>query len=178
MRNLLKRALNQPEQEHAQILSNLTGEQALAAQGEIQSLRLELAERDRVIASLKADLEQHRASAEAQAAQALQARMERLLTEVARPVTQLVTQIHLVRVEKKAVPVNDVLTVAGRLLRTLEDQELTLLGHVGEQQPFDLNHHEPLDVGMTFVRGELVVVKFVGVAYRGKVIKKAGIAKA
>ena len=47
---------------------------------------------------------------------------------------------------------------------------MTLLG---EMTSFDSDHHLPLRNDVTFVQGEPVIVRFVGVAYRGKLLRKA-----
>jgi molecular chaperone GrpE (heat shock protein) len=68
-----------------------------------------------------------------------------------------------------------VLTVARRLVRALEDNGLTVEGSVGERVPFDPDHHEPLSADVSLQAGQMVVVRFVGVAYRGKLLRKAGV---
>ncbi len=71
--------------------------------------------------------------------------------------------------------VKDVLVVAKRLIRALEDNGLTLTGNVGESVSFDSNLHDPLSDHISLTPGVPVVVKFVGVSYQGKVICKAGV---
>ncbi len=148
---------------------------ALALRAEAQSLRLELEERERVIAALRADLERLRRREEERASTAVRAERERLLTEAAAPVAQLLTQAHLLEVEGKPVQARDVLTVARRLIRFLEDEGLAVEGRVGEAVAFDPARHEPLGADFTPAPGQPAVVRLVGVAWRGKVLRKAGV---
>ncbi len=67
------------------------------------------------------------------------------------------------------------LAVVKRLIRVLEDSGLTLTGSVGETVSFDSNLHDPLSANTSLAPGIPVVVKFVGVLYQGKVIRKAGV---
>ena len=67
------------------------------------------------------------------------------------------------------------LLVAKRLICTLEDSGLTIVGQVGETVSFDSNLHEPLSSSTSITPGTEVVVRFAGVSYQGKVIRKAGV---
>lgn len=160
-------------------------ERLLELEREAQSLRLELKEMERVVASLKSELERQRSGENARVSEAVRAQIERLLSDLSAPVVQLLTQAHLVEVDSKPVQAKDVLAVAKRLVRTLEDNGLTLedngltLEHrVGETQSFDPNRHEPLKAGTSLKSGQPVVVRFVGVAYQGKMLRKAEVERA
>lgn len=145
-------------------------------QREAQSLRLELQERDKLVADFKEELERQRSGASARVDESVQAQVEQLLADAAAPVSQLLTQVHLLE-EGHPVQAKDVMAVAKRLVRVFEDNGLELAGNVGETVRFDPNHHEPLSAGASPKQGERVVVRFVGVAYRGKLLRKAGIEK-
>jgi molecular chaperone GrpE (heat shock protein) len=149
----------------------------MALQREVQGLRLELRERDELITNLKQDVERQRSGAGARVEESVQMQVEQLLAEAATPVAQLLTQAHLLEVDGRPVQAKDVLVVARRLVRILEDNGLELVGDVGESVSFDPNHHEPLSTASSPRRGERVVVRFVGVAYRGKLLRKAGVEK-
>jgi hypothetical protein len=146
-------------------------------EGDIQSLRLELDERDRLVDTLKDMLDRQRGSSTAKVAESLQARMELLLSDAATPVTQLMTQAHLIEVESRPVQARDVIIVAKRLVHILEDQGMKLEGKVGETVSFDPDKHEPLSADLSPVKGEQVVVRFMGVSYQGQLLHKAGIEK-
>jgi molecular chaperone GrpE (heat shock protein) len=151
-------------------------EQVLDLDREVQGLRLELEERDRDIVNLMDELMRTRAGTITRAAEAVQAQVEGLLTDAATPVAQLLTQAHLLEVEGKPVQARDVLAVAKRLVRSLEDNGLVLEGSVGETVPFDPNRHEPLSADASLTPGQPVIVRFVGAAYQGKLLRKAGVA--
>jgi molecular chaperone GrpE (heat shock protein) len=147
-----------------------------ALRREVQSQRLELAERERVLANLKSEMERLRRGEGERIAAAVQTQVERLLSSAAAPVAQLLTQAHLLEVEGKPVEARDVLAVARRLLRVLEDEGLALEGSVSATVAFDPNRHEPLSSATSLTAGQSAVIRFVGVAYRGKVLRKAGVA--
>jgi molecular chaperone GrpE (heat shock protein) len=153
---------------------NTDNEQLLTLETEIQNLRLELTECDQLINKLKQQLEQQRTSENNNIDSAVQNQIEQLLTDTATPVTQLLTQAHLLE-EGKPVQAKDVLLVAKRLISTLEDNGLTIVGQVGETVSFDSNLHEPLSASTAINPGAEVVVRFAGVSYQGKVIRKAGV---
>ena len=149
-------------------------EKLLTLEREIQNLRLELTERDQLIDKLKQQLEHQRTSQSNNIDSAVQNQIEHLLTDTAAPVTQLLTQAHLLE-EGKPVQAKDVLLVAKRLICTLEDSGLTIVGQVGETVSFDSNLHESLSSSTSITPGTEVVVRFAGVSYQGKVIRKAGV---
>ena len=149
-------------------------ERSLIIEGQIQNLRLELAERDQLVDKLKQELERQRNSESDRLTNTVQTQVEHLLTDAAAPVTQLLTQAHLLS-QSKPLQAKDVLAVAKRLIGVLEDNGLTLTGSVGETVSFDSNLHDPLSASTSLTPERPVIVKFVGVSYQGKVIRKAGV---
>jgi hypothetical protein len=147
----------------------------LSLEREAQALRLELQERDRVIAALRADLERLRRGEGERVDAAARAERERLLADAAAPVAQLLTQAHLLEVEGRLVQARDVLAVARRLVRLLEDEGLTAEGRVGAAVAFDPDRHEPLGGDFAPRPGERAVVRLLGVSWRGRVLQKAGV---
>ncbi|HKQ72793.1 MAG TPA: hypothetical protein VJ810_03630 [Blastocatellia bacterium] len=168
----LRRALGQPGEAEPQ-----AHDRALALEREAQGLRLEMQERERLASSLKNELERQRNGESARIAEAVQSRIEKLMADMAAPVAQLLTQARLLEIEGKPVQARDVLVVAKRMVRALEDEGLTLEGGVGETLSFDPNRHEPLGGQATLTPGQTVVVRFAGVSYRGRLIRKAGVEK-
>jgi molecular chaperone GrpE (heat shock protein) len=148
---------------------------ALALEREAQGLRLDLKEREQLVANLMRELERQRNGESARITEAVQSRFEKMMADVAAPAAQLLTQAHLLEVEGKPVQAKDVLAVAKRLMRSLEDEGLKLEGGVGETASFDPNRHEPLSGQGALTRGQAVVVRFAGVSYRGRLIRKAGV---
>jgi len=156
----------------------LPDERVLALERQVQSLRLELTEQHQLVVNLKSELQRQRDAEDTRLADAVWAQMERFMTNAATPVAHLLTQAYLLEVDGKPLQARDVLSVARRLVRILEDNGLTLEGKVGEMLPFDPNRHEPLSADAALQPGEIVVVKFVGASYGGTVCKKAGVARA
>jgi len=152
-------------------------DRVLTLEREIQSLRLELAEQHQLAANLKGEVQRQRSAEEARLSAAVRTQVEQFLTTVATPVAHVLTQAHLLEVDGKPIQAQDVLAVARRLVRSLEDHGLTLEGKVGETLAFDPNRHEPLSAAAMPQPGETVVVKFVGASYGGTVLKKAGVAR-
>ena len=169
MWNWLKRWLRKPQQ-----ALQIEDERSLTLECQIQNLRLELAERNQLVDKLKQELERQRSSECDRLTSAIQTQVEQLLTDAAAPVTQLLTQAYLLE-EGKPVQAKDVLVVAKRLIRALEDNGLTITGNIGKTVPFNSNLHDPLSASTSLAPGVPVVVKFAGVSYQGKVIRKAGV---
>ena len=111
---------------------NLPDERVLALERQVQSLRLELTEQHQLVANLKGELQRQRDAEDARLTAAVRAQMERFMTNMATPVAHLLTQAHLLEVDGKPLQARDVLGVARRLVRMLEDNGLTLDGQVGE----------------------------------------------
>jgi molecular chaperone GrpE (heat shock protein) len=171
MFGLIKRLFGRPQAVPAD-----AKEAILASERETQALRLELQERERVIAALNSDLDRLRRGEDDRIAAAVAAERERLVTDAAAPAAQLLTQAHLLEVEGKPVQARDVLAVARGLLRLLEDEGLTADGRAGETVAFDPNRHEPLGGEVVLTPGQPAVVGVVGMNFRGKVLRKAGVA--
>lgn len=148
---------------------------AAGLSGELQSLRLELAERDVTIVSLKQDLARAGAGLDRQVAEKLDHRLESLFREAAAPVAQLLTQAFLVDQQGKDVPVRDVVRLARRIVRALEDAGLEIRDTVGNQVAFDASLHEPLSSEQVLVTGARVAIRFCGIAFRGCVLRKASV---
>ncbi|MCH2232482.1 MAG: nucleotide exchange factor GrpE [Crocinitomicaceae bacterium] len=148
-------------------------ERVLALESEQQKLALELRESQQKIATLKEQLERQKNNQERLIKNALDAEREIFFTDTASAVTQLLTQAYLVEEEGKPVQSKDILTVAKRLIATLKDSGLTILGKVGERVTFDPNYHQPLRSNVTINASQGVVIKIVGVSFQGKVIRKA-----
>ena len=152
-----------------------TDERVVALEQQVQSLRLDVAEQEQLTARLRKELERQRNGAATHVTEAVQAQVEQLLADAATPVAQLLTQAHLLEAEGRPVQAKDVVAVAKRLVRTLEDHGLAYEGNVGKTIPFDPDRHELLSADASPRPGQTVVVRFVGVGYRGKLLRKAGV---
>jgi molecular chaperone GrpE (heat shock protein) len=152
-------------------------ERLLALERDVQTLRLELEERDRQIAALRAELEQEQRAVTSRIEEAVREAMEQLLADAAVPAAQLLTQAHLAEREGRPPAPRDILLVARRLVRVLEDHGLEWEGRVGELVAFDPNRHQLLGAE-TVPPGQRVVVRFPGAVFHGKMLRKAGVERA
>jgi hypothetical protein len=150
----------------------MSEERVIELERQVQSLRLELTEQKKTAERLKLELERQRGE---ENARLVSVQLERLFNEVASPTSQLLMQAHLLRVEEKPLQANDILSVGLRLVRVLEDYGLSAVGMVGEQVAFDQNQHDLLSTDMAVSPGESVVIRLVGIAYQGKLLRRAGV---
>lgn len=153
----------------------MSGETQLGLEQHARTLRLELEERDRTLADLRRQIERQRLGEADRLAEALRAQLERVIAASATRITQLNTLAHLVDVEGKSVTARDVLANARGLLRVLEDEGMTLEGQPGDRVAFDPARHEPLQAGAAIAPGDHVEIRFSGVAFRGRSLRKAGV---
>jgi molecular chaperone GrpE (heat shock protein) len=91
------------------------------------------------------------------------------------PVSQLLTQIHLLKVENKPVRAEDLAAVATRLVRVLEDYGLKTVGEIGQTVEFDPNRHDSISGESMPATGEAVQIRMVGITYQNKLLRKAGV---
>lgn len=154
-----------------------SSDSSLALERTVQGLRLDLQERDLELERLRAELSQCKNNESARIAVSVQSALEALLVDAASPIAQLHTQAHLLHVEEKPVQAKDVLATAGQLVRLFEERGLTIEGQVGERVAFDPNCHTPLSSEEAPAPGSLVTIRIAGVSYRGKILRKAGVAR-
>lgn len=142
------------------------------ADNEKQSLRLTLAEQETLIRDLKTQL----AAAEKReqdAADAATSRfLSRLLKEAAGPVSQLMTQGHLLDVGK-AIEAKDVYAVAHRLVAIFRNVGLQVENTVGTETVYNPEHHAPLNSQLVIAPGDAVMIRFPAVFQAEKIIRKA-----
>ncbi|MDR3577283.1 MAG: nucleotide exchange factor GrpE [Anaerolineaceae bacterium] len=147
----------------------------LALRNQIKSLQLDLQERDKKIELLNQELERLRLNQKDLLKETSTAALEELFSSLSPAVAQLVTQAYLANQQNKLIQSKDILLVAQRLISILEQSGLQLLGQPGQQVQFDPRLHTPLSASNSFTTGQAVVVRFVGLSYRGKIIRKAGV---
>jgi molecular chaperone GrpE (heat shock protein) len=151
------------------------GNRLLNLESEIQTLRLNIADRDLTISKLRIEGDRQRQNEESKQAIALQTQQEQLFTDLSTPIAQLLTQIHLLEVESKPIQAKDVLTIVKRILRLVEEYGLSASGTIGETVPFDPNIHQPLNSSVTIGNGQLVTIRIPAIAYQNKVLRAAGV---
>jgi len=150
-------------------------EDLLDLQNELKALQLELRDREQKIEMIGQELERLRLNQKDLLRGNSAAVMEELFTSLAPAVVQLVTQNYLAKQQNKAIQSRDVLLITERLIHTLEQNGLKLVGQPGQQVLFDPNLHIPLSAASSFTAGQSAIVRIVGISYQGKIIRKAGI---
>lgn len=147
----------------------------LAAESELQQLRLNLKQGQQRAAQLQADLSrQAREQGDALTAQ-LQIQLEELLTPLATPLTQLLTQQHLIEVQGKELSAKDLLATSRRIWQGLTAVGVGALEAIGEVVAFNPDRHQPLSQATSPSRGESVKVRIPGITLSGKVLKAAAV---
>jgi molecular chaperone GrpE (heat shock protein) len=166
LRNLFSRRLGPQPPDSGQLLR---------FEGDIQALRIDLAEREQSISRLKADLERTRAETKSLVAESMRAQTERMMSDLATPAAQLLTQAWLMENEGKPVETRDVMTVARQLVQALEAAGLKPEGTIGTTVAFDPDRHQPLSVEETVKSGDQVVIRLPGMSFGGRTLRKAGV---
>lgn len=154
-----------------------TPDDYLSLQREVQSLRLSLAELEGQYQSLIQNTEQERGSASQMQQALMNHELEALFTDLAAPASQLRTQQYLLNVRGQAVESKDILAVVRRLLQALQQMGMEWIDEPGEQSTFQSDLHTPLSVQTDIFAGEPVTVRFSGVKFGGKILRKAGVEK-
>lgn len=147
--------------------------EVLVLQKEAQALRMEMQARDESIAKLKQEIERQRARQEQIINETVNTRLVTIFTDLAAPASQILTQADLLENQGKPVQARDVLSVARRMVRTLERHGMVFDGNIGSQAAFDPDRHTPMNASTTPQDGQPVTIRFAGVAYQGKTIYKA-----
>lgn len=147
----------------------------VAQELELQTLRLELHEREQTIAALKEEFERLRRGQSERLTESVHTRLARLFGDMAASVVQLNTQLHLLEQEAKPVEARHLGAVVRRLLGVLQEHGLVFHGGVGNTVRYDPVLHEPLGGSAAPGRGEEVVVRFVGLEFAGHAMRKAGV---
>jgi molecular chaperone GrpE (heat shock protein) len=150
-------------------------EAVLRLESELQQARLEIQERNRAIERLRSEAASARERADAEAERLAEARIERLVSSMAVPLTQFATQAHLHGTGTADIQVGSVIEVGTRLLRVLSGVGVESVGSIGATEAFDPDRHDPLSDAPAPEPGRPVVVRMVGLSLHGKVLRKAGI---
>jgi molecular chaperone GrpE (heat shock protein) len=150
-------------------------EDLLKLQSEIKALQLDLHDREKKIEQLSQELERTRLNQKDLLKENSTAVLEDLYTSLAPAIVQLVTQNHLVNEKNKAIQSRDVLLITDRLIRALEQNGLKVNGQPGQLTHFNPDVHIPLSTASSFQSGQMVLIRFVGISYQGKIIRKAGV---
>ena len=139
-----------------------------------QGLRLDLAENDRTIRTLTAELEHERTSKREEIDAISRARLRAVLESLAPAAVQLELQRGLVAAGME-VTSRDVLLIVGRLLGSLRDAGLETVGTIGDIEPFDPERHAPLDSSSRPPVGTPVRVRIPGAQFDGVSLVKIAV---
>lgn len=145
-------------------------------QNEAQALRLELDEAQRQLEAARRELETLRFTASRAQQEQAEERLEQLFGELSTPVAQFSVQRALSRQDVELKP-RDLLAVTSRMVQALETAGLKLEGEPGDELEYSPDHHQPLSLEVTLKAGEPVRLRFPGVSYRGRWLKKAMVEK-
>ncbi len=148
---------------------------SLRIEQEVQSLRIELQEREETIKKMRQEIDRLRSRQDDNLAERLKNQLSALFGDLSTPASQVLTQAYLLEEAQKPVAARDVLFVARRIIRALEQHGLVFEGKVGDQVPFDPNRHTPIGADVRPQSGQPVTIRFVGTSYAGKIITKAGV---
>lgn len=99
-------------------------------------------------------------------------RLEALFDSVAAHLSQLRLQGHLME-RGREISGRSVMALASHVVEAIENLGLERIGTPGEEIPFDPTTCRPINAGVSFESGQLVVVKFVGYRYNGNIVHKA-----
>jgi molecular chaperone GrpE (heat shock protein) len=147
----------------------------LELERQLQECRLALAERDRSVQRMRADLDRARNSSEDEAVQRGRAEVEQLVDSMGASLVQLVTQAQLHRNGTVPVRVDDVVAVGTRLMRSLRAAGVDTLGELGEEVAFDPDRHDLLSTSGAPEVGVPVRIRMVGLSYQDRVLRRAGV---
>jgi len=146
-----------------------------AVQAHVVSLRkelgevgLELAEARDLLAVQRSRLEELASAEKNEPTGALAG----LFGSLAAPLSQLRMQASLLE-SGKEISGRSVMALAAQLADLLESAGLEPIGSTGKETPFDPQTCEPMVSGTTYQIGAAVLVRFIGYAYRGTVVRKA-----
>ena len=141
---------------------------------ELQTMKLDLIEKEKRIKQLESDLERERLTNRNQVQAAVTSQMDKLYQDLAAPLAQLNTQIYMVD-NNQPLTARDLSVVAKRITRICQDNGLTYFGNIGEKTMYDSEKHAYL--GSQTQTGETpqIIIRFCGLSYQGKIIQKAGV---
>ncbi|MBX9568395.1 MAG: hypothetical protein K2X77_05840 [Candidatus Obscuribacterales bacterium] len=148
----------------------------LKLESSVQSLTLDLSEKERQIQILREEIARIESKRESTIESVVSTHLESFIADVAPAIAQIVTQEHLLNVEAKPIQAKDITTVAMRLVRSLEEKGMKLDGAIGEQVAFDSNKHDLVSMGESATEeGANVTVRMPGVIYQGRILKKIAV---
>lgn len=146
-----------------------------ALEREVQQLRRALQECEARLQQAHAHLQHTRQTEQARTSAQTDALIVAFLNELATPLTQLATQLHLIEQGESALSPVEVLKTARRMLTALEAWGVQLEGQTGTTEPYDPTRHLVLNAEVSLQIGQPVVVRLCGLSYKGTLVRKLGV---
>ncbi len=100
---------------------------------------------------------------------------EKLITEVASPLSQLILQEHLVVTEGGTLTARDVLLNVKGIVRVLQENGMSVIGTPREITVFDLQIHESALQDFAPAQGQEIQIRYSGIAFHETVVRKAAV---
>lgn len=144
----------------------------MSHENETQILRLELEQARKELRNLQRELETVRFTSQRNQSEQADDRLEQLFTELSTPLAQLAVQRALDQ-QGKELRQRDLLAVSGRMLEALQGRGVKLEGEPGQELAFSPDHHQPLSLDSSLKPGQTVKIRFPGVSFRGRWLRKA-----
>lgn len=148
-----------------------------ALERELQTLRLELETHEQRANTAQHELDLLQRQLDTSVELGVQTILDKLFQEMSGPIAQLSTLDDLCNVQGKPLQAKDVLVVANRFVDSLKEYGVHLQGTISETVAFDPNLHEPLSLEEGIDQGEPVLVRMVGISYKGKVLRRAAVTR-
>ena len=155
----------------------LSSQSIIELQGKLQEIRLDLIEKEKIITHLKQENDRISRSVEQQIDEKYNQGIEKIFVDLSTPVTHLLTQVYLIEDAGMQVQEKDILAASKRLVQGLFSAGLETIGQLGEVVPYNSINQMALGVESTLKEGDRVVIRFVGLKYRGKILRKTLVEK-
>jgi molecular chaperone GrpE (heat shock protein) len=170
MRNWLKTIIGGEERKGAPT-------QAIDSARDLQTLRLELAQREQETAQLQGELTRLRERSAVLAETTIEAQLEQLLADLSRPIGLLLalTTERDRSAEEKDAALEGVVELLRQVIHVLQDHGWQPVGQVGEIVDYDPALHQPLGQDESPAPGDAVAVRWPGGAFGGRVLLRAGV---
>lgn len=141
----------------------------------LQALRLELDQANLHLSRLNAERQRACREEADRLSDHLDAQLVAVVTPMARPLAQLLTQRQLVEDQGKELAAREVLVVCRRLWEALAAVGVESLEAIDDHVAFNPDHHQPLNQAVALERGEAVRVRMPGIRLKGRVLQPAAV---
>ena len=149
----------------------------LELQNQLKTQQLELQEQQKQVILLRQELDRLRQNQKGLLKESSDILLEGLYSQLAPAIVQLITQDYLVMDQNKTIDAKEILKVDERLISSLVQNGLEVYEQPGQQVSFDPNSHSALSTANAPQPGQAVIIRFVGLSFHGKIIRKAGVEK-